>query len=1234
MFKGDKSKPGSNGDTVKLPEKKGKDKKNSDAEYTYKLIEPKQSNLNLQILNVDFTPIKDAEYEFKIADSSKSYKAKTDGQGEIFVKDIPILAQKGKLVVRMSADEAKKSEENDTESTEPKVKKIKGAVEGDVPVSWELKIGRLNPIMEQAPDKWCTSGVQQRLNNLKIYSGPVDGIRGPNTKAAIEKFQCMFKLKKDGKAGQKETQPKLVEVHDNNSYTGNPPPAQPKNITPIPANKKLETKPEDIGHIAPDDKKGGFFNTLRGRPVYKISLMLGDIENLFPWKINTKAGRLARLQVLGLFYWPLNHRIAAGKTAMPVGVRNTANQAGYNVVWEYFKKNFCGNGDDAAAETELKKRLKEWVVQKYNGTADGSSYNSSGETTGGGELPIAADEDKNGNLDGVDETQGNFAKIRLPGGWSFFTPSSGPDPNKDTSINGMKMYDSVYDFENGCYAKNPVLGKIPLIALVEEFWPTEKKWKPADNIDVYFQLLKPYDLPPFDKNRKAHQQVNKPPLIGSAYSVTHPTPPTYDAGQGAKYYMEEVWDKYKFDPKADDPQVNNCHKECGGKRGCAVSGSDPKKNLFMTGTFPGFNAEHETPPNDILDEQGGNKRVLDSPLSLKEVETVSGSDHPHSVKCLTNEDGQAGIIFTPSRCAGDRYRIRAYVGPETIEGTKGSESEAVRVDTGTLVVWRSIRISRFVRQEITGWNQYKLKMINHYFKRPDTQARSQTDRKNFAKKFGVVDAGNNWVGLPDIYLDRISDGKVGSHGDGIRVAYAKAFCEFEYDPALSEENKEGMLVIKPEKLTGDEWKKAVTNGIEDAKLFANHSHYKKFDLDKLLYRNLPGDADIDVDNGFILPARPTWAYAQAGGPHHAYLTVGGLGKNANYWKGTIIKNLFKSYIYAGFMRYITKNGFLPGVTIVQSGALTNLEAEAGFGLGLRGRGTHFAGAFVMRGKDTYMEKIGIKPRKKRDYTSTAVHEIGHVIFKVHAPGKFPSNEHAGGYKNERHDSYNDYMAPKGDPKHGVCVMSYRTCEGFHCSRCLLQLRGWNILDGNIKDNNTNPLSFDAVPMAQGRHTKIYVKKQTDVNFGVTPSGGSGTYIYSWKFGDGSVMSAAQNPTHKFVNAGDYTVSVKVTDKNDAGKSAKGSLTVHITEPISITAGPTANPSPAAVNQEISFSVTPSGGSGEYIYSWKFGDASIMSAGAAPKHKYRATGTYTGTIKMTDKNDNTNIKEVTLTVQIN
>jgi N-acetylmuramoyl-L-alanine amidase len=76
---------------------------------------------------------------------------------------------------------------------------------------WPLKIGHLNP-MENAADDGV-SGMQARLRNLGYNPGPVDGVLGPRTTAAIRAFQRdNAPLVVDGICGPR-TRAKLREKH-------------------------------------------------------------------------------------------------------------------------------------------------------------------------------------------------------------------------------------------------------------------------------------------------------------------------------------------------------------------------------------------------------------------------------------------------------------------------------------------------------------------------------------------------------------------------------------------------------------------------------------------------------------------------------------------------------------------------------------------------------------------------------------------------------------------------------------------------------------------------------------------------------------------------------------------------------------------------------------------------------------------------------------------------------------
>jgi N-acetylmuramoyl-L-alanine amidase len=120
--------------------------------------------------------LSDTPYEIVV--EGKAYRGNTDG--------------KGKLELKISVD----------------------AEEGTLRVGkylWPLKIGHLNPI-DETPDEGV-SGIQARLSNLGYDVGPIDGVLGPRTRAAIRAFQAANPpLAVDGICGPK-TRAKLIEKY-------------------------------------------------------------------------------------------------------------------------------------------------------------------------------------------------------------------------------------------------------------------------------------------------------------------------------------------------------------------------------------------------------------------------------------------------------------------------------------------------------------------------------------------------------------------------------------------------------------------------------------------------------------------------------------------------------------------------------------------------------------------------------------------------------------------------------------------------------------------------------------------------------------------------------------------------------------------------------------------------------------------------------------------------------------
>jgi hypothetical protein len=150
--------------------------KPTDKKHTFVL---KQDKTLLRIVTADGDgkPYEETDYRLMIGDDI--FEGKTDGQG-MLEQAIDPQVSSGVLTVWLPGAPRRHC-------------------------TWKLNIGHLDPVHQM-------SGIQGRLNNLGYNSGPVDGIRGPITTAAVKEFQKKHQLTVDGIPGPL-TQGKLKEVH-------------------------------------------------------------------------------------------------------------------------------------------------------------------------------------------------------------------------------------------------------------------------------------------------------------------------------------------------------------------------------------------------------------------------------------------------------------------------------------------------------------------------------------------------------------------------------------------------------------------------------------------------------------------------------------------------------------------------------------------------------------------------------------------------------------------------------------------------------------------------------------------------------------------------------------------------------------------------------------------------------------------------------------------------------------
>ena len=131
----------------------------------------------------------------------------------------------------------------------------------------------------------------------------------------------------------------------------------------------------------------------------------------------------------------------------------------------------------------------------------------------------------------------------------------------------------------------------------------------------------------------------------------------------------------------------------------------------------------------------------------------------------------------------------------------------------------------------------------------------------------------------------------------------------------------------------------------------------------------------------------------------------------------------------------------------------------------------------------------------------------------------------------------------------------------------------------------------------------------------------------WSFGD-TATSTEQNPSHTFLGAGTYTVSLTVTDDDGATSSSSQQVTVSDATPVNQP--PEAGFSASCVDLVCDFTNTSSDPDGDGLtFLWEFGDGT-SSAAVSPSHTYSAGGVYTVTLTASDGTD-TDVATTNVTV---
>ena len=122
-----------------------------------------------------------------------------------------------------------------------------------------------------------------------------------------------------------------------------------------------------------------------------------------------------------------------------------------------------------------------------------------------------------------------------------------------------------------------------------------------------------------------------------------------------------------------------------------------------------------------------------------------------------------------------------------------------------------------------------------------------------------------------------------------------------------------------------------------------------------------------------------------------------------------------------------------------------------------------------------------------------------------------------------------------------------------------------------------------------------------VHFTGAASGGTGGYSYSWNFGDGSV-SAAKDPVHEYVTAGEFAVTLTVTDSSSQ-TAMDDHLLIRVTALAPLEASASADAHSGTTPFTVHFAGSATGGTIPYTYAWTFGDGGT-STDQNPSHGMR------------------------------
>jgi len=183
-------------------------------------------------------------------------------------------------------------------------------------------------------------------------------------------------------------------------------------------------------------------------------------------------------------------------------------------------------------------------------------------------------------------------------------------------------------------------------------------------------------------------------------------------------------------------------------------------------------------------------------------------------------------------------------------------------------------------------------------------------------------------------------------------------------------------------------------------------------------------------------------------------------------------------------------------------------------------------------------------------------------------------------------------------------------------------------DVGATNSTQKTINVNSEPAASFTYSPTEPTIQDGIHFTDASEDLDGTIVsWNWDFGDGNTLTV-QNPTYQYSDKGSYTVTLMVTDNNDAQNSITKTLTIYNISP---TASFTFSPTEPMVNEDVQFTDESTDPEDKLMsYLWDFGDGNTSTT-ESPVHKYQSEGTFNVTLTVTD--DEGVIGSITKTINV-